>query len=180
MITLLQQKSCCCISTLPILQVRLLFLVDFFFTPCTSQLPLNCSHCAYNLYFLSRFLIVFLLLLFFNPSWCSCSTQSSQKSARPFSNSSWSHAWSSDAWHFGITDSFIIIFLPLWVPLQLIFDYPNVPVWDAYLQAWGHWEFPNPLYPAWLLHTCGLLLSVGFLPFVELPAFSPQQDWHNQ
>jgi hypothetical protein len=30
------------------------------------------------------------------------------------------------------------------------------------------------------LHTCGLLLSVGFLPFVELPAFSPQQDWHNQ
>ena len=77
---------------------RFRFPSTSFFIFWTFRSPFNCSQWVYSLYFRSLSLIVLVRRLFFNPSWWSCSTQSSQKSARPSRNSNWPHAWYLDAW----------------------------------------------------------------------------------
>ena len=94
--------------SLPLLlfsRFRFRFPSTSFFIFCTFRFPFNCSQWVYSLYFRSLSLIFLVIWLFFNNIWWSCLTHSSQNSARPHRNSSWSHTWYSDPWHFGVTES---------------------------------------------------------------------------
>ena len=76
-----------------------------FFIFCTYRFTFDCFQWVYSFQFRSITLIILVHWLFFNKRRWSCPTQSSKNSVRPHRNSSWSHAWHSYLWHFGVTKS---------------------------------------------------------------------------